>query len=111
MGKKTFYGPFRITEIRSGPDFTQVWMKPHESRVFPGPQGQRPLTAVGMTWPCGCEVRGSSLVTVRTSRWAPCADHRDLVEDFPECHHVPPRPHAFRSDSRLIVKCTSYPKL
>ena len=84
---KTFYGPFTITEIEQfiGPDFKQVWMKPHESRVLRGPRGERPLTAVGMTYACGCEVRGSSYVMLRTSRWAPCTAHREILEGMPKC--------------------------
>jgi len=84
---KTFYGPFTILKVERfiGPGFEDVWMKPYESWVFRGPQGQRPLTAVGMTWPCGCEVRGSSYVMLRTSHWAPCPAHREILDGLPPC--------------------------
>jgi|SRR5665213_526663 len=76
----TYYGPFTIVEVeRCIGDFTMVWMKPHDTRVVRGPDGQRPLYAVGCAWPCGCEVRGPSYVNLRTSRWAPCRQHQQFV--------------------------------
>ena len=84
----TYYGPFTIDEVeRCIGDFTMVWMKPREALFLRGPEGQRPLYAVGIARPRGCDVRGESYVHMRTSRWAPCEQHRRCVLDLdaPTC--------------------------
>ena|SRR5947209_3376779 len=71
-----YLGPFTITQIeRHIGDFDSVWVKPHETRMLRGPEGQRPLYPVGVHWPCGCDARRPSYELMRTSRWAPCPSH------------------------------------
>lgn len=84
----TYFGPFTIDEVeRCIGDFTMVWMKPREALAPRGPEGQRPMVPVGLAWPCGCDARGESSVTMRASRWAPCEKHRRFVLDLaaPTC--------------------------
>jgi len=79
MGRPSlrYLGPFTISEIEWHiGDFDSVWVKPRESAILRGPQGQRLLYPVGMRWPCGCDVRGPSYENLKTSRWAPCPTHR-----------------------------------
>lgn len=58
-------------------------MKPSDSDVLRGPQGQRHLTTVGYGWNCGCEVRGTALTGMPTCSWSTCATHRWHVVDTP----------------------------
>lgn len=88
---KTFRGRFALEEIEfAAGDFTEVLMKPFESRVIRGPHGERPLTTVGYAWPCGCEARGTALNGWRTCFWSTCGRHTSFASSQPICD-VPER--------------------
>ena len=85
MTYDTYYGPFTISQVEQCVgDFSYVWMKPGNTSVIHGPNGERLLYAVGCVWDCGCDVRGPSYDMIRTSRWSPCAKHAHFVRRIPQ---------------------------
>ncbi len=81
---RKFHGRFSLDaiEARIG-SLEWAIMKPSDSHVLRGPQGQRHLTTVGYGWNCGCEVRGTALTGMSTCLWSSCARHRAHVIDAP----------------------------
>ncbi len=75
-----YFGPYAIGDIEAHlGDFDLARVKPFESHVLRGPEGQRPLTAIGCAWSCGCDVRGPAYDGIRTCYWMPCGKHRHIV--------------------------------
>jgi hypothetical protein len=74
-----YYDPFTIDDIEAkiGP-FDLARGKPFESHVLRGPEGQRPLSAIGCAWSCGCDVRGPAYTDLRTCYWLPWVKHRSF---------------------------------